>query len=176
MKKNIVVGVCGSIAAYKSPDVIRGLRRKGWDVRVIMTAEATKFITPLTIEVVSANRVYLDMFARDNWDIAHISLNDFSSIILVVAATANIIGKTAAGICDDLLTCAIAASGGKVIFAPAMDRNMWSNKIVQENVAKLKKHGYLFIGPDKGALASGKTGIGRLAPVEQIIAGIEQEV
>jgi len=172
MKKNIVVGVCGSIAAYKVVEIIRRLKEKNWEVKVVMTEEATKFIQPLTFEVISKNPVYTDMFAKRE-EVVHISLSEFASLILIVPATANIIGKISSGICDDLLTCVVFASKCKVIFAPAMDENMWKNKIVQENVKKLKNLGYLFVGPEKGALASGKAGIGRLASTEKIVNFIE---
>lgn len=174
MKKKIVVGICGSIAAYKSLEVIRGFKKKGWAVRVIMTEPATKFITPLTLETVSENQVCLDMFQRQNWEMAHISLSEYADIILVVPATANILGKVASGICDDLLTCTILATKSKVIFAPAMNENMWLTAQVQKNVQKLKKYGYLFIGPEKGALASGKIGMGRLTEPEKIVEFVEK--
>ena len=172
MKKNIVVGICGSIAAYKVAEIIRRLKEKNWEVKVVMTEEATKFIQPLTFEVISKNPVYTDMFAKRE-EVVHISLSEFASLILIVPATANIIGKISCGICDDLLSCVVFASKCKVIFAPAMDENMWKNKIVQENVKKLKNLGYLFVGPEKGVLASGKAGIGRLASTEKIVNFIE---
>ncbi|HDN97795.1 MAG TPA: phosphopantothenoylcysteine decarboxylase [bacterium] len=172
MKKNIIVGVCGSIASYKVIEIIRRLKEKKWEVKVVMTEEAKKFINPLTFEVISQNPVYTDLFAKRE-EVMHISLSEFASVILIVPATANIIGKISCGICDDLLTCVVCSSKCKIIFAPAMDENMWKNKIVQENVKKLKKLGYLFIGPEKGKLASGKTGIGRLASTEKIVNFIE---
>jgi len=172
--KRIILGVCGSIAAYKSPEIVRRLKEKDWTVKVIMTKSALKFISPLTLETVSENPVYIDMFEKNGWEISHISLSDFADLILVAPATANIIGKIASGICDDLLTCTIIASNKKVIFAPAMNENMWKNKIIQENVNKLKEKGYLFIGPEKGVLASGKIGIGRLAKIDTIVEFIEK--
>ncbi|HPP12468.1 MAG TPA: flavoprotein [bacterium] len=174
MSKNILVGVCGSIAAYKAPEVVRLLRKKGWQVKVVMTAEATRFITPLTLEVVSGETVYLNMFDRRNREITHIALNEFASLILVVGATANIIGKVASGLCDDLLTCTICAARSQVIFAPAMNENMWLNPAVQKNVRFLKKNGYLFVGPEKGELASGKVGWGRMAEPATIVTFVER--
>lgn len=176
MKKNIVIGICGSIAAYKSCEIIREFKKRNWDVKVIMTENAKKFINPLTVEVLSKNPVYSDMFERNSWEENHISLSDFASVILIAPATANIIGKIASGICDDLLTTTIFSFSGPVIFAPAMNENMWKNKIVQENVKKLKKNGYLFIGPEKGVLASGKTGIGRLAEIKKIVEFVEKTI
>ncbi|MCX8081915.1 MAG: phosphopantothenoylcysteine decarboxylase [bacterium] len=176
MNKNIVIGVSGSIAAYKSAEIIRELKKKGWDVQVILTKEATHFITPLTLSVLSGRPVYTEMFEIENFEEDHISVSEFADIILVAPATANIIGKVASGICDDLLTCVISAFKGPVVFAPAMNENMWLNSITQENVEKLKKYGYHFIPPEKGLLASGKEGIGRLADIKKIISFIEEKV
>ncbi len=174
MGKNIVLGVCGSIAAYKSAEIIRGLKKNNWDVQVILTKEATHFITPLTLSMLSGRPVYTEMFDIKDFEEDHISISEFADIILVAPATANIIGKVASGICDDLLTCVICAFKGPVVFAPAMNDNMWMNKIVQENVEKLKKFGYHFIPPEKGLLASGKEGIGRLAETGKIITFVEE--
>ncbi|MCM8762042.1 MAG: phosphopantothenoylcysteine decarboxylase [Candidatus Omnitrophica bacterium] len=175
MGKNIVVGVCGSIAAYKSAGIVRELKQRHWDVQVILTKEATYFITPLTLSVLSGRPVYTEMFEIDNFKEDHISVSEFADIILVAPATANIIGKIASGICDDLLTCVIFAFKGPVIFAPAMNENMWTNPIVEENVEKLKKNGYYIIPPEKGFLASGKVGIGRLAEISKIISFVEEK-
>ena len=174
MARKIVVGVCGSIAAYKAADVVSKLRQKGWEVRVIMTEAAKRFITPLTLETLSANRVASDMFERGAWEIAHIALSRFGEGILVVGATADVIGKVAGGICDDLLTCTIAASDRPVMFAPAMNDRMWKNPIVRDNVAKLKRLGYRFIGPEKGRLACGSVGEGRLTEPAALVAFVEK--
>ncbi|MCM8818654.1 MAG: hypothetical protein NC915_04170 [Candidatus Omnitrophica bacterium] len=174
MKKNIIVGICGSIAIYKSCEVVRKLIKNKWNVKVIMTKNAQKFVSPLTFEVLSKNPVYIDMFEKNVYEEDHIALSDFADLILVCPATANIIGKIACGICDDLLTTTIISFPGTVIFAPAMNENMWKNKIVVGNVEKLKKYGYLFIGPGKGELASGKRGIGRLVDPEKIINFVEK--
>jgi phosphopantothenoylcysteine decarboxylase/phosphopantothenate--cysteine ligase len=177
MRKNVVVGVCGSIAAYKSCEIVRQLKKRGWNVKVVMTKAASHFITPLTLATLSGNSVYLDMFSKEAYtsnDISHISLSEFADIILVAPATANVIGKLASGVCDDLLTSTIIAFQGKVIFAPAMNDNMWNNKILSENVEKLKKVGYLFVEPEAGELASGKKGTGRLATIEKIVDDVEK--
>jgi len=174
LKKNIIVGVCGSIAAYKGCEVVRKLIKNGWNVKVIMTENAKEFVSPLTFEVLSKNPVYSGMFDKKSYEEDHISLSDFASIILVCPATANIIGKVASGVCDDLLTTTIFSFTGPVIFAPAMNENMWKNKIVRENVKKLKKFGYYFIEPEEGELASGKKGIGRLADIEKIVNFVEE--
>lgn len=174
MERNIVIGVCGSIAAYKVPSIIRKLQESGWNVKVIMTKSAKKFVTPLTFETISKNQVYTDMFKKDVWEISHISLSDFAKVILVVPATANIIGKVACGIADDLLSSTIMAFSGKVIFAPAMNFRMWENPIVQENVQKLKNLGYIFVDPETGKLADGRTGAGRLADINKIVEVVEK--
>ncbi|MCM8766727.1 MAG: hypothetical protein NC917_04430 [Candidatus Omnitrophica bacterium] len=172
-KKNIIVGITGSIAIYKTCEVIRKLIKNNWNVKVVMTKNAKKFISPLTFETLSKNQVYSDMFNR-NYEEDHIKLSDFASIILICPATANIIGKIASGICDDLLTTTVFAFDKPVIFAPAMNEKMWKNKIVKENVEKLKKYGYYFIGPEKGELANGKIGIGHLADTEKIVNFVEE--
>ncbi|MCX7705424.1 MAG: hypothetical protein N2115_04105 [bacterium] len=174
MEKNIVVGVCGSIAAYKVPSIIRKLQDNGWNVKVVMTRAAQKLITPLTFETISKNQVYTDMFKKNVWEISHISLSEFGKIILVVPATANIIGKVACGIADDLLSSTIMASSNKVIFAPAMNVRMWQNPIVQKNVENLKKLGYVFIEPEEGKLADGSIGKGHLASIDKIVETVEK--
>ncbi len=174
MEKNIVVGVCGSIAAYKVPSVIRKLQDNGWNVKVIMTEAAKKFVTPLTFETISKNQVYTDMFEKGQWEISHISLSDFGKVLLVIPATANIISKVACGIADDLLSSTIMAFSGKVIFAPAMNVKMWENPIVQENVKKLEKLGYVFVQPETGKLADGTVATGRLADLQKIVDTIEK--
>ncbi len=176
MKKNVVIGVCGSIAAYKVCEIIRELKKKGLNVKVVITEEGEKFITRLTLEVLSQNPVYTNLFEKESYYENHISLSEFADIILVAPATANIIGKIASGICDDLLSCTIFAFKGPVIFAPAMNENMWNNKIVQENVKKLKKMGYIFVGPEKGTLASGKKGIGRFAEIKRVVKKVEEVI
>jgi len=175
MKKNIVIGVCGSIAVYKVPETIRCLMDRGWNVRVVMTAEAQKFMTPLIFETLSGNRVSTDMFVREEWEIAHISLADFASLVLVVPATALIIGKAANGMCDDLLSCMLVAAACPVVYAPAMNDRMWRHPAVRKNVETLKKYGCVFIGPEKGRLACGAEGVGRLAETAAIIDGVERE-
>lgn len=174
LKKNIIVGTTGSIAVYKTCEVIRKLIKANWNVKVVMTENAQKFVSPLTFEVLSKNPVYLDMFEKKTYQEDHIKLSEFAEIILVCPATANIIGKVASGICDDLLTTTIFSFSGPVIFAPAMNENMWKNKILQENVEKLKKYGYYFIEPEEGELATGKIGIGRLADIQKIIDFVEK--
>lgn len=169
-KKCVCVGVSGGIAAYKALDVVSSLRKKDIDVRVIMTESATKFVTPLPFQSLSQNMVVTDMFAEPKaYEIQHISLAKRADVFLVAPATANIIGKVANGIADDMLSTTIMATRAKVIFAPAMNTNMYENPIVQENIKKLKKLGYEFIEPASGVLACGDEGKGKLANVDTIV-------
>lgn len=169
-KKEIILGVTASIAGYKACDIIRDLKEEGYNVNVIMTEDAKEFITPLSLASLSRNKVYSEMFSDPGaWNIEHISLADKADLILIAPATANIISKIACGLCDDLLTCTVLAAKAPVLIAPAMNTNMYEHKITLENIAKLKKIGYQFIGPEKGKLATGKVGIGRLSAVEDIV-------
>lgn len=168
--KNIIVGVTGGIAAYKAVDVVSRLKKQGANVEVIMTENATKFVTPLTFQTLALNPVYVDMFKEPrNYDVEHISLAEKADLFLIAPATANVIGKVANGIADDLLTTTIMATKSKVIFAPAMNTNMYLNPIVQENIDKLKKLGYEFIEPGVGILACQTYGPGRMAEPVDIV-------
>ena len=169
MKKTIIVGVTGSIAAYKACDLVRSFKKTGFDVVVIMTKAAKEFVSKLTFETLSGNSVVDDMFCSpDEWDIKHVSLAGKASLVIIAPATANIISKIASGICDDSLTTIILATKAPVIIAPAMNDNMYNNKIIQENIAKLKRHNFIFIGPVKGKLASGYEAIGHIEDTEKI--------
>ena len=170
--KRIVLGVCGSIAAYKAGDIIRRLQEAGCEVTVLMTKEAREFITPLTLSTLSGKTVYSDMFNEDAWQMAHIELARSADLILIAPATANCIGKLANGLADDLLTTFCITSRAKVLIAPAMNDDMYANPIVAENCAKLRKHGFKFIEPIKGKLACGTVGIGHLADVEEIVKAV----
>lgn len=170
-KKHIILGVTGSIAAYKACDIINGLKKAGFDVTAVMTEEAAHFITPLTLQSLSANKVHSDMFALPvEWEPIHISLAERADLILIAPCSANVIGKLACGMCDDLLTCTVISSKAKVLIAPAMNNNMYKNKAVQDNIKTLKGRGYNFIGPIKGHLVCGTEAIGHLARVEDILA------
>jgi len=172
--KNIVIGITGGIACYKVCEIISYLVREGANVDVIMTKNSIEFITPLTIETLSKNKVIIDMFEqKEHIEVEHISLARKADLILVVPATANIIGKIANGIADDMLSTTIMATTSKVIFAPAMNNEMYNNKIVQDNIKKLKKYGYEFIDPVEGNLACGYKTIGKLARKETIIEFIK---
>jgi phosphopantothenoylcysteine decarboxylase/phosphopantothenate--cysteine ligase len=168
--KKILLGVTGGIAAYKSAELTRGLIKRGAEVKVIMTKNAAEFITPLTLQTLSGNPVYMDMFSLLEWsEIGHISLAEYPDLILIAPATANVIGKVASGLADDLLTTTIMASKAPVLFCPAMNANMYENRIVQDNMKKLTSLGYLFMQPDTGQLACKIEGQGRLPDPDQIL-------
>jgi len=172
--KNIILGVTGSIAAYKACDLVRALQQNGFVVDVIMTKEAGKFITPLSLQSLSNRKIYLDMFELiEEFDVEHIALAERAALILIAPATANVIGKLASGIYDDLLTCVTSATKAKIAIAPAMNDNMYQNKIVQENISKLKRFGVKFIGPRVGKLACGKTGCGCLEDIDKIVKAVK---
>ena len=162
-KKTIVLGVTGGIAAYKAADIVSRLVKSNFNVEVIMTAHAMEFITPLTLRSLSGNEVISDMFCEPKvHEIQHISLAKKADLLLVAPATANIIGKVASGIADDMLSTTIMATKAPVVFAPAMNTNMYHNKIVEDNIKKLKSYGYKFISPASGRLACGDIGEGKL--------------
>lgn len=173
--KNIVLGVTASVAIYKACEMIRKLRADGCNVSVVMTQEAEELIKLVLFQSLSGNKVYRGLFdSPESWEIEHIALADKADCVLVAPATANVIAKVAAGICDDLLTCVICATKAKVLIAPAMNENMFRNKITQANIQKLKSLGYIFIQPRTGKLACGKTGVGCLADVEEIIKEVKK--
>lgn len=168
-KKNVVIGVTGGIAVYKALDVISRLKKKDINVDVIMTNSACEFVTPLSFQSLSQNAVIKNMFDEPKaFEIQHISLAKKADVLVVVPATANIIGKVANGIADDMLSTTIMATNAKVIFAPAMNTNMYNNPIVKGNIEKLKSYGYQFINPSSGRLACGDVGDGKLADTEEI--------
>jgi len=174
-KKNIVLGVTASIAIYKACEIVRGLSKEGWSVSVVMTDEARELISPVVFQSLSGNRVYSGLFSEPGvWEIEHISLAEKADLVLIAPATANIIAKIACGICDDLLTCVVSATRAPVVICPAMNENMYLNKITQENIRKLKSLAYKFIAPQKGKLACGKVGLGCLADVDTIIKEVKK--
>ncbi len=173
--KTIVLGITGSIAAYKAVDVASQLAQSGATVDVIMTEPATRFVAPLTLQAITRKPVITGMFeSSPGCCIPHITLAQAADVIVIAPATANIIAKLAAGIADDILCCTVLASRAPVIIAPAMEANMYENSITQDNLAKLKAHGFIVIGPVSGRLASGKEGTGRLATTHDIIGAINQ--
>lgn len=167
----ITIGVCGGISAYKVASVISALKKnENIEIQVIMTKNATKFITPLTLEVLSKNKVVIDMFEEDNSDyVGHIEYAQNTDLVVIVPASANVIGKVANGIADDMLTSTIIASNKPILFVPAMNSYMYLNKIVQNNIEKLKDYGYLFLEPESGMLACGDEGIGKLPNTKKIV-------
>ncbi|NFN93095.1 bifunctional phosphopantothenoylcysteine decarboxylase/phosphopantothenate--cysteine ligase CoaBC [Clostridium botulinum] len=170
MKKCVVLGVSGGIAVYKALEIVSLLRKQDIEVRVIMTKSATEFVTPLSFQSLSQNMVIYDMFSEPKaWEIQHISLAEKADVFLVAPATANIIGKVANGIADDMLSTTIMATKAKVIFAPAMNTHMYENPIVQGNIEKLKTLGYEFIEPASGRLACGDIGKGKLEDPKVIV-------
>lgn len=171
--KTVVIGVSGGIAAYKACDVVSRLKKLNANVHVIMTKGATEFVTPLTFQSLSQNYVVSDMFEEPKtWDVEHISLAKKADVFLIAPATANVIGKIANGICDDMLTTTVMATTGKVLIAPAMNTNMYKNPILQRNISILKELGYNFVNPESGRLACGDVGEGKLASPETIVEAV----
>lgn len=175
--KNILVGVTGGIAAYKSAGIVSLLKKKGYNVKVVMTENATKIIGPLTLETLSRNRIYVDMWdSNPHYEVEHISLADWADMVLIAPATYNIIGKVANGIADDMLTTILSAVSVKkpVFFALAMNVNMYENPILKENISKLSSFGYRFIDAEEGLLACNYSAKGRMSEPEDIIEEIER--
>ena len=175
--KNILLGVTGGIAAFKSASIVSLLKKKGYDVKVVMTKNATNIIGPLTLETLSRNRIYVDMWdTNPHYEVDHISLADWADMVLIAPATYNIIGKVANGIADDMLTTIISAVSTRkpVFFALAMNVNMYENPILKENIDKLKSYGYRFIEVEEGLLACNYVAKGRMTEPEDIVAEIER--
>jgi phosphopantothenoylcysteine decarboxylase len=169
--RNIVLGVTGSIAAHKAADLASLLTKRGCDVRVVMTSDALRFITPLPFKTLSRHPVVTDLYdEEEGWKPTHIKMADEASLLLIAPATANTIAKLAHGIADDALSCIALALNpqAKVLIAPAMNGKMWLHPATQQNVATLKSRGAEFIGPEEGMLSCGYEGIGRLWPVEKV--------
>ena len=175
--KNILVGVTGGIAAFKSASIVSLLKKKGYNVKVVMTENATNIIGPLTLETLSKNRVYVDMWDKNpHYEVEHISLSDWADIVLIAPATYNIIGKVANGIADDMLSTILSAVSLRkpVFFALAMNVNMYENPILNENIDKLKTYGYRFIDTNEGLLACNYEAKGRMKEPEEIVDIIER--
>ncbi len=174
-KKNIILGVTASIAIYKACDVIRRLQGDNFCLSVVMTKNATQLVSPQVFACLADGRVYWDEFVNpSDYEIEHISLAKSANLVLIVPATANIIGKIASGVADDLLTTTVMATRAPVLLAPAMNENMYKNKIVQANIRQLNSLGYKFIGPVRGKLTCGDEGIGHLAEVETIVKEVKR--
>ena len=168
--KHVLLGVSGSIAAYQAVDLIGLFNEQMASVRVIMTRAATRFITPLTLEIISGHPVSVDLFNEDgHGDVAHIGLASSADLMIIAPATANVIGKLANGIADDLLSTTVLAVTCPILIAPAMNERMWQNPVVQSNVQRLQQLGIQFVGPEYGPMACGGEGWGRLARLEAIV-------
>ena len=171
VSKKIILGVTGSIAAHKAADLASLLTKARCDVRVVMTADAQRFITPLPFKTLTRNPVVTDLYDEDEgWKPMHIELADAADLLLLAPATANLIAKLAHGLADDALSCIALALNpqAKILIAPAMNGKMWQHAATQANVKLLKNRGAEFIGPDEGMLSCGYEGVGRLWPVDQI--------
>ena len=170
-KKNVLLAVTGSIAAYKAADIARGFIKKGYSVTVMLTANGAKFITPMTFETLTGSKCLVDTFDRNfKYEVEHIAAAKACDLLLVAPASANVIGKIAGGIADDMVTTTILAVTAPKLIAPAMNTAMYDNPIVQDNMKKLRAYGYQFIDPAEGLLACGDTGRGKLADVEDILS------
>jgi phosphopantothenoylcysteine decarboxylase/phosphopantothenate--cysteine ligase len=173
--KTVILGITGSVAAYKAADIASKLTQAGARVEVVMTEAATKFITPLTLRSITGRPVVTDMFELvTEFSIEHVALAEEADVIVIAPATANVIAKLAGGISDNELTCTVLATEAPVIIAPAMHTSMFQNPITQQNLAKLKARGFTVVGPEHGWLASGEIGLGRLADTDKIISTISK--
>ena len=171
--REIVLGVTGGIAAYKSAEVVSRLRHLGANVHVIMTKNATEFVSPLTFQTLSANQVVTDTFqAPEYWNVEHVALAKLAEVFVIAPATANIMAKMACGIADDMLSTTVLATKAPVLIAPAMNTGMWTAEATRANVQKLKARGVKFVGPDSGILACGDEGAGRMSEPAAIVDAI----
>ncbi|MEI7880212.1 MAG: flavoprotein [bacterium] len=170
----VVLGVTGSIAAFKAVELLRLMQKKGWDVSVVMTEAATRFVTPLTFQTLSRNTVGSGLFDEmDGWHPEHIAYADRADLLLIAPCTANVIAKLAQGLADDLLTCTALATKAPLVIAPAMNDNMWAHPATRANVVLLKSRGVAFVEVASGDLACGREGPGRLADLQDILAVVE---
>jgi phosphopantothenoylcysteine decarboxylase/phosphopantothenate--cysteine ligase len=180
MRRNILLGVCGGVAAYKAVDLASKLTAAGAKVNTIMTGNACRLVCPKSFEAVTGQPVYTNMWqSGEEFEIGHVSIADWADIVVVAPATANIIGKIANGICDDLLSTTLCVcwpliKSGAAILAPAMNDNMWNNPAVQRNIKMVKETGFQLIGPVEGRLACGTEGIGRMSEPQDILKVIEK--
>ncbi len=175
--RRVLVGVSGGIAAYKAPELVRLLVTAGARVDVVMTPNAARFVTPLTLQVVSRNPVLTDMFdERPGAAVAHVALADAADVAVVAPATADLLGKLAHGLADDPLTTTLLAVRAPPLLAPAMNSAMWEHPAVGESIARLKSWGYRLVGPGTGFLAEGYEGVGRMSEPEEIAAAVAAAV
>ncbi|MEI8140211.1 MAG: flavoprotein [bacterium] len=170
----VVLGVTGSIAAFKAVELLRLMQKKGWDVSVVMTDAATRFVTPLTFQTLSRNTVGQGLFDEtDGWHPEHIAYADRADVLLIAPCTANVIAKIAYGLADDLLTCTVLATKAPLVIAPAMNDNMWAHPATRANVVTLQARGVAFVEVASGDLACGREGQGRLADLQNILTVVE---
>ena len=175
--KTVVLGISGSIAAYKIPTLARLLKKQGCNVQVLMTQNATQFINPITFESLTGNKCLIDTFDRNfQYSVEHVALAKQADLVMVAPASANVIGKIAYGIADDMLTTTVMACPCKKMISPAMNHNMYHNPIVQDNIQKLERFGYEIIAPDRGMLANGDDGDGRMPEPEVLFEYILREL
>ncbi len=177
MAKNIIVGITAGIAIYKTCELVRMLKKENFEVKCIMTKDATKFITPLLFEELSENKVYVDMFSEYEYSPTHISLSSWADLIVVSPCSCNTISKLAYGKTEDLLSCTIYAvdlKKTKVLLCPSMNTNMWLHPVTQKNIELLKQVGYQVLEPEEGELLCKKVGVGRLPSVEKIFIKIKE--
>ncbi|MDR2709527.1 MAG: bifunctional phosphopantothenoylcysteine decarboxylase/phosphopantothenate--cysteine ligase CoaBC [Elusimicrobiota bacterium] len=173
--KNVIVGISGSIAAYKACEIVRLLVKEGANVDCIMTQNACNFIRPLTLETLSRNKVHIEMFEQKKvWNIEHIGLAQKADLFLIAPATADTISRLAAGRSSDLLTSTALSTTAKIIICPAMNTNMYNHKATQKNIEALKSYGYEFISPESGELACGQVGDGRLCAPSAIVSHVKK--
>ena len=173
--KTILLCITGSIAAYRSCDLVRDLRAEGADVICLMTEAAKQFVTPLTFHSLSGHPVYSDPFSNEeDWSVLHTTLADRANIILIAPATADVIARLAAGFANDLVTSVVLASKASVLIAPAMNDNMFRHPITQENIKKLQKIGYRFVEPIEGDLVCGRIGVGHIAENEVVLDALRK--
>jgi phosphopantothenoylcysteine synthetase/decarboxylase len=171
-KPVVILGICGSIAAYKSCDLIRRLQDNGIEVKCILTESGKKFITELTVQTLSHNKVYTSMFHTDCYDPEHVSLAQEASLVVIAPATADTIAKLAAGHANDLLSSVVLTTKKPVLVCPAMNTAMWTHPATKDNVSRIKQLGYCVMVPDTGKLACGVTGTGKLPEVSKIVEQI----
>ena len=175
LKKRFVVGVTGSIASYKSADLVSALRDAGGEVTVVMTQAATKFLAPLTLETLSGRRVVTDLFSpEENLEPVHTRLANWADMVVIYPASAKVIGKIAHGICDDALTCVVIATHAQVLMAPAMNDKMYQHQAVKNNIKIVRSMSVHLVEPEKGKLACGYEGVGRVAAVDTVLNRIKK--
>ena len=170
--RRVVLGVTGSIAAYKAPLIIRGLTKRGVEVRCVLTPNASHFVTPLTLAALSKNPAAQSLHDPALWEMAHLSLSSWADLVLIAPATADFIARLAHGRAEGLLDSLVLSTQSPVVVCPAMDAEMWAHPATKKNVATIKGWGYRVLGPEKGELASGKVGWGRLVEPDEIVRSI----